>query len=610
MGGCEWDEYEMTLLTLERLASLVFRLLSPFARWDDLRVSASRLSVDRRAQSEMIGTILILGLTVTGSTLVVAFGSSALTNAEQRSEIGSVEHAMTQLDSRTSLVGLGGSPVQTVQLGNDGDSIVTVDETRGWMRIRVINATDGSIDDEVMNQSLGVVEYRNGDTTVAYQGGGVWRSTPGGTTMVSPPEFHYRERTLTLPLVSVGGTDVSSGRLEISKNGSADPKFPLLINPDRTNPLTKGKVNVTVQSTYYRAWGAFFEERTGGNVALDEANQSVTLTLVTPSDRPPVSSALASTSAQEMEIKGSGGSSFTDSYNSSKGDYDASNSKNGSIITSGGVELSGGAEIRGNLISGSGTVRMGAGNTRITGNLSYGGSTDLHKKATVDGWIANNGSAPTIDHVDGLIDEKIKTINSSNDNAGQSEDITGGNVLDASSPWELPAGHYYLSDMILSGGTLVLNNTGGDVVLAVDGDISLDSTKVVVKDPSGGSVEIYMDGTSLDLNDANVSVPDDLSTKLWVYGPPETSASFTSHSRFVGVVYAPDTQNRRGEMVVDSQTEVYGALVGGKTTLQSGGTVHFDQALESVENPVPGNAQAPKLTYLHVSVNRVNVTSV
>lgn len=575
---------------------------------DRLRIDC--FSRTDRGQSELVGAVLILGLTLTGSTLVVAFGSSALTDAEHNSQIGSAEHAMTQFDSRTSLVGLGGSSIQRVNLGAGGaESTVQIHGNRGWIRIRVINTSDGTVEDEVMNQSLGVVEYENGETTVAYQGGGVWKNTRGGATMVSPPEFHYHERTLTLPLVVVGGEGAASDRLAIARNGSADPKFPLDSDVDRTNPLTKGKINVTVGSSYYEAWGEFFEERTGGEVAYDHANESVTLTLVVPSNRPAVAQALASTSSEELVIKGSGGSSFTDSYNSSIGDYGASKSENGTIITSGGVEMSGGAEIRGDLISGSGTVRLQSGNTEISGNLSYGGSTDIHKKATVGGWIANNGTAAEISHVEAVVDEKLTDVESTNDNAGESN-ITTANVLDSGrSEWELTAGRYYLDELDPGSGTLVLNVEDGDVVLAVDGDVTLAGTNVVVKNPSGGEVNIYMDGTDFYANDASVSIPGDVASKFWIYAPPDTSASFVSETTFVGVFYAPDTENRQGEVTVDSQAEVFGALVGGQTTLQSGGTVHFDQALRSVSEVVPGGSTAPKLTYLHVTVNRVNVTA-
>jgi hypothetical protein len=569
---------------------------------------------ENRGQSEMVGVVLILGLTITGSALVVAFGSSALSDAEENSQVGSAEHAMTQFDSRTSLVGLGGSSIQQVNVGAGGsDATVQVEEGRGWMRVRVINATDGSIKDEVMNQSLGVVEYRNGDITVAYQGGGVWKATPGGTAMVSPPEFHYHDRTLTLPLVVVGGDETASGRLEITPNGSIDPKFPLDGNPDRTNPTTEGKINVTVASDYYEAWGRFFRDRTGGEIAYDHGNGSVTITLVVPSNRPEVAQALASTSSEELVIKGSGGgdTSFTDSYNSSEGDYTSTNSKNGTIITSGGVEMSGGAEIRGDLVSGSGTVRMGSSNALITGNLSYGGSTDIHKKATVGGWTAANGSAPEIDPIDNLIDQKLAELEQpgENDN-GDEANITGENVLDSSGEWELTAGRYYLEELDLgSGDTLVLNASNGDIVIAVDDDITFDSATVEVVDPGNNETNIFMGGNEFTVTDADVTVPDDESSKLWVYGPPDTSASFTTSATFMGVLYAPDTDNRQGEVVVGSQAEVFGALVGGRTTLQSGGKVHFDQSLTSVEEAVPGESSAPKLTYLHVTVNRVNVTS-
>jgi hypothetical protein len=110
---------------------------------------------------------------------------------------------MTQLDSKASLVGIGDTDTQQVNLGveNDGRTLARMDDR--WIRVKIDPDDGGEM--EVVNQTLGAVVYRNGDTAIAYQDGSVWKRTGDGATMVSPPEFHFRETTLTLPLVVVGG---------------------------------------------------------------------------------------------------------------------------------------------------------------------------------------------------------------------------------------------------------------------------------------------------------------------------------------------------------------------------------------------------------------------
>jgi len=236
---------------------------------------------DRRAQSEVLAVVLLLGITVAGMGAVVVFGAEAVRDTTQSTDVGQAEHAMTQLDSKTSLVAHGSSEVQRVDVVGDGQGSVQVDQGSGWMRVRIINESTGNVEAEVMNETMGAVVYERGGTSLAYQGGGVWRRDTSGSTLVSPPTFHYRGQTLTLPLILVGGEATSTNAITMSQQSP-----PVGLYPNETsgfrNPLVSGRVNVTVGSDYYRAWGRFFEDRTKGDVVYDHANGSVTVQLVTP----------------------------------------------------------------------------------------------------------------------------------------------------------------------------------------------------------------------------------------------------------------------------------------------------------------------------------------
>lgn len=240
-------------------------------------------ATDRRAQSEVIAVVLLFGLTAAGAGAVLVFGADAIQGTTESTDLGRAEHAMTQLDSKSSLVAHGSSEVQRVDVASGGQGTVSVDEDAGWMRVRIVNESTGTVDEEIMNETMGAVVYERGATTLVYQGGGVWRRDPGGSTLVSPPEFHYRGRTLTLPLILVGGEVTSTDAVTMVQQTPPQGQYPNE-SVGRRNPLTSGRVNVTVGSDHYRAWGRFFAERTQGSVSYDHANDTVTVQLVTPFD--------------------------------------------------------------------------------------------------------------------------------------------------------------------------------------------------------------------------------------------------------------------------------------------------------------------------------------
>lgn len=557
--------------------------------------------------------VLLLGITIVATAAILVVGASVIEDSKDLSRSDSAEQAMTQFDSRVALVGLEGSGRQRASLPGGSESSVEVDGDAGWMRIDIyrFNATDGSttFDYTLMNVSMGTVTYEGGDAVVAYQGGGVWKRTSGGASMVSPPEFHYRGTTLTLPLVTVNGSGSVSGDVLISKNGTVS-QYPVDGNATRTNPLSSSVVSITVHSRYYRAWGQFFVERTGGNVTYDHDANTVSLLVKTPSQREEVASAVASTSSGTMVIEGAGGSSFTDSYNSSNGDYGATVSDNGTIVTAGGVDMAGGAEIRGNLVSGGGSVTMSGASTAVTGNVSYAGSLS-QGSATIGGWTAPNGSVGDVPPVGGVIDDKLSDLQGSNDNGNVSAIDASNELTGCGSTCTLPAGRYYVDEIDLgSGDTLELNLTDGDVVVAVAGDVSLSDATVNVSNVSGGTAEIYMDGNDLDVtNGATVEMSNETAPNLWLFGPPDTQVTVkNSGTKFVGAIYAPESNGQSGSVEVSAGGEVFGAVVGGQTTLKSGGTIHFDRALQS--NQPLTSTSVVRVTYLHISVNSVNVSDV
>jgi hypothetical protein len=579
--------------------------------------SKSGFLEDVRAQSETIGVVLILGMVILGMTAVIGFGSQALDATEQRSEIASAEHAMTQLDSEVSLVGFNSSSSQRVDLGIQGTGgTARANDTSGHI---TIDKTDGSgTTTTLLDTDLGAVVYENEDATIAYQGGGVWKRTGGGSTMVSPPEFHYRDTTLTLPLIVVNGSGRLGSRVQVSP-GPSRPVFPVDGVPSKSNPLVGESINVTITSAYYEAWGRFFEERTGGNTTYDRATRTVTVTLVAPEIRPPIANGVVSTSpGKRLDIDGKHGDVGIDTYDSSSGDYAATGGSGGTIVTSGGVKIKHG-KLKGNLVSGSGEVRLEKDST-ITGDLAYGGTLSSKKgspSSHVGDTITADGSTSEIAPIGGFIDQKQSAIESNNDNDDTSaiddqgdSDPTNDELDDSQTSWTLTNGKYYFEKIDLkSGETLTLDNTGGPIEIYVEKDVKLDDATLEVLDETGGTVRIYVERKKIEFTKGStMTVPEDDATKLWLYSGQHTDVKIEGASTtVVGAIYAPSGDAHHGKVDIRKEAELYGAVVGGDTKLKEGAEIHYDEALGSAA-PIPPGSDVPLLKYLHATVNTVNVT--
>ena len=234
----------------------------------------------------------MLAVATIGVTAVVALGGTALTDTQNSADLQRTEHAMTLLDSRGAMTALGEADSQRVMLSGSGEGSYEVDDDTGWIRVEHVNYTDSNPPPvEILNRSLGSVRYTAGDTVVAYQGGGVWRTQDNGTVMVSPPEFHYRDQTLTMPLVRVTGSGSASGRVaaEVTPTSTGSDVNRIYPNDTTTypngnaydNPVKNGTVVVTVHSEHYQGWASYFAERTEGELTVDHAAQTASIELRT-----------------------------------------------------------------------------------------------------------------------------------------------------------------------------------------------------------------------------------------------------------------------------------------------------------------------------------------
>lgn len=599
-----------------------------------------------RGQGSVIGLILVFGMVLAGAVLVVAFGAGALTDTEETLSTQRAEKALTQFDSKAALVALGDTDVQELSFGQIDSETLEVRNGSGWMLVTIENQTSGAVEPKI-NQSLGEITYEGVDDTVAYQGGGVWKRSGTDSVMISPPEFHFRNGTLTLPIVNVSGATTLDGQASIQHKETIT-KFPnkSLDSVDGANPLTNHLVKVTVKSDYYQGWGQYFETRTDGEVEYDHDRNIANLTLVSPVKKARVTDASTSLApGKAFELLGSakvdcGSTVYTNSYNSSNsGDYCAQSPGDmGDIIYGGDVDIStgsGSSNIRGDVVSGD-TVTVGPGNGKpdVYGHINYttdcipdGGGVCSDAIISGSGGSVNQISGiSTMNQINFFVDKKLEDVESNNDNG---VNVTGSNRLDFgavgdSDTVRLRAGKYYLERIdIEEDEQLVLDTTSGRIELVVEGDVRLQGSSggATITVEGQNNADIYVVGAdSLDpyspgdekdffmQEESEFEIPEDNATRVRVYGKDNFTAAIgggtNNLAKFVGTIFAPPGKNGNGRVDINGG-EVYGGLVTGTTTIDDG-SIHFDEALLHTDT-VAQNAKIVKITYLHISTNHITV---
>lgn len=263
------------------------------------------VSTPTRSQSELIGYVLLISLTIVSTGALIAFGGEAITQLNNDLENERAETTLKAFDSEASAVASGGATGRTIEFPQQGDSSYQFDSTAGSINITATNVTTGST--TVLHRTqLGAITFEEAGRELAYQGGGVWSATDAGGSMISPPDITYRSGTLTLPLTTLDGKDGQqiSGRTELRRSNH-EVIFPSETGPGASfsNPIRANNVTLTIQSDYYRGWAVYLETRTRSDVDVFDHNNTVSATLVPPPT--PIKADSAIVASGDLTLKGS-----------------------------------------------------------------------------------------------------------------------------------------------------------------------------------------------------------------------------------------------------------------------------------------------------------------
>lgn len=183
----------------------------------NLGKKAHRDSGWNRGLTPQIGIVLLFGMVIAGAVTVGLMGMVLVDNLGTDAEAETARSAVGVTDHDVSTAVATGD-VQTLPLDAVQGASGTVTEdgsvTIAWFDHSEETYTDGAV---VEIDPLGAIEYQLEDRTIAYQGGGTWERSDGGTIVHSGPDVSYDGEQLRLNVVHIDG----NGTSEV--DGFADP---------------------------------------------------------------------------------------------------------------------------------------------------------------------------------------------------------------------------------------------------------------------------------------------------------------------------------------------------------------------------------------------------
>jgi len=212
-----------------------------------------------RAQSEIIGFVLIFALIVSTTGVVYVAGFSSLENARTAEELNNVERAFDVLDDNMLDVSRRAAPSRATELSLGNGGIELAEPTN--ITVRATNTSD-PLDNRTVTIQTRPIVYRLEDTSIAYTSGATIRRDRDAATMLSEPRWTVTGDRTVIPLTGVsqgGDTGSLSGDTTILVRTQRDSRsVPIRLDPDASSRVN---VTVTIESNRADAWVQLLEER-------------------------------------------------------------------------------------------------------------------------------------------------------------------------------------------------------------------------------------------------------------------------------------------------------------------------------------------------------------
>jgi hypothetical protein len=214
--------------------------------------------------------ILIIGLVLVGSVVVLLVGNLAIDDLQQSVDIQEAEYSMREVDSRLGEISTSPNDVHTLQFSDEDDVVV---RNESYMNITANRDTNCRAQIPMGS----IIQEPGSNEQIAYEGGGVWRKSGGGSVMLSPPDLQYRNGTINFPIVGVGGSVTGqTGELRATKNQTASRQRTKEIRQvfSKASCWPPSNITIDVHSEYYDAWASYMEKEIGGAAERFPSNES------------------------------------------------------------------------------------------------------------------------------------------------------------------------------------------------------------------------------------------------------------------------------------------------------------------------------------------------
>lgn len=209
----------------------------------------------RRAQSEVIGFVLVFSLVVSLVAIISVFGFGALEDTRDQEELKNAERAFDVLADNMADIHQEGAPSRATEISLQSADLYVGDPVNFNITL--------SGPEKNLSRPLEPIVFGIGETDIVYVGGAILRDQRDGGFMVKEPPFLISSDRLVLPIIETrqkaGASSVSGGTIRI-RAVRVDRQY---INDMVRNPSPYNSAIINVTSPRSEIWERYFEKQDG-----------------------------------------------------------------------------------------------------------------------------------------------------------------------------------------------------------------------------------------------------------------------------------------------------------------------------------------------------------
>ena len=224
---------------------------------------------NRKGVSSVLGYTLILGIIILVLSIIFVHTYAMVNQAKEKVRYGSMTQGFEKIQNTVNYVAYSGTSERYIRiLLNEGSLSVT----KGCrINISVYNTTSATPVYSCSTYS-GAVGYSYGNYRIAFENGGVWLSSHGMATIVSPPRIFIYKKIVNNQTIFFMTLTLINGSGSAGGNGFAN--ILVKFNSSQVKVFGPGYVSINITSDFARAWYEYFNrlKNAQGNTASIQTN--------------------------------------------------------------------------------------------------------------------------------------------------------------------------------------------------------------------------------------------------------------------------------------------------------------------------------------------------